>query len=664
VEFLSTAHLVVLALTALLCVLAVVVPRRWPERRWLAWPARGLAVLFVASEVALRVVLLAQGDWDWGTDLPLQLSDAALVAAVVALWSARPPALAVELTYLWAFTATVQALATPALHQGPDHLFFYVFFVTHSGVLVAACYLMWGQRLTLRPGAAWRAFAASAAVATAAGTANVITGGNYMFLRRVPSKGSLLDLMGPWPWYLVSAAGLALALFALLARLRRSDPAGAWRGLGGLTRSGRPGPAAAWALYDFANTVFSFAIVSFAMSLWAIRFLGEGAGTLAFTVAVSASVLLNAAVSPVLGALSDARGRRKPFLAAFTAVLVVATALIGVVPIELGLVLFGVANFAFQAALIYQDSLLRTVARPEARGRLSGMGAALGYAGALVAGLLFTLTTDADGQSTALSFVLVAALVAATAAPALVVVPEEERPPAAPRGLREVGLRPWRTTLAALRRARATPGLLRFVVARFLYQDPVSTAIAVMSAFAVTAVGLSPGQALNVLLVLIVVAAGASVGWGRLADRIGPKATLTAVLVLWAVGLSLLAGFLAPVPFLVAGAVLGAGVGGTAVLDRVMLVRLARPAELGQMLGVFSLAGKSSGVVGPLVYGALVAALLEPLGRGAFQVAVVVLTVPLVAGLVLVRGLPETPPRELRAPRAAEREALAGEALA
>ncbi len=632
-----------LAGTLVGCVVVARAARRRPDAAATLLLARALAALLIVNEVAIRVVLLAQGNWDWATDLPLQLSDFALVAAAIALWTPRPPALAYELTYFWTFTATVMALATPDLRQGPDHYFFWAFFIAHSGVLVAASYLTWGRRLTLRPGAVWRALGATAVVAAVAGTANFLTGGNYMFLRETPPAGSLLDLMGPWPWYLVSTAVLTLALFAILYRLRGADPAGAWRRLGGLTNSGSPRAALAWALYDFANTIFSFAIVSFAMSLWAIRFLGEGVGILWFTIAVSASVLVNAAVSPVLGAMSDRIGRRKPFLAVFTAIMVIATALIGFVPVAFGLVLFAIANFAFQASLIYQDALLPTVARPEARGRLSGIGAALGYVGAIVAGLSFNLTVDDDGQTTAVSFLVVAGLVMLFALPVFLVVPEHAK-----RAERlewaETLRRPWRVTFAAFRRARATPGLLRFIVGRFFYNDPVSTTIAVMSAFAVTAVGLSQGEALNILLVLIVIAAVASYGWGRLADRIGPKRTLLIVLTLWAIGLTLLAGFLATVPFLLAGAILGAGVGGTAVVDRVLLVRLAKPEEVGQMLGIFGLAGKSSGVAGPLIYGATVAVLLEPLGRGAFQVAVVALTVPLVVGYLIVRRLPETEP--------------------
>ena len=112
------------------------------------------------------------------------------------------------------------------------------------------------------------------------------------------------------------------------------------------------------------------------------------------------------------------------------------------------------------------------------------------------------------------------------------------------------------------------------------------------------------------------------------------------MLAVWAVGLALLAGFLAPAPFLVAGVILGAGVGGTQVVERVVLTRLAPPERLGEMFGVYGLVGKASAVVGPVVYGAIVATLVEPLGRGAYQVAVVALIVPLIVGYAIAYRLP------------------------
>jgi MFS transporter, UMF1 family len=421
------------------------------------------------------------------------------------------------------------------------------------------------------------------------------------------------------------------------------SPAGWWRGLGGLTRSGSAAEGLSWALYDFANTIFSFAIVSYAMSLWAIRYLGEAGGQFWFTFAVSVSVLLNAAVSPVLGAMSDRTGRRKPYLAVFTALSILPTVFVGLVDIGIGLLLFAIANFGYQAALIYYDALLPDVARPETRGRLSGVGVALGYLGTIVSGLLFKLTTDANGDSTTASFLLVGSLFALFAAPIFLRV-HEHAPQRQPFRMGDA-LRSWSQLQATIGHARETPGLLRFIVGRFFYSDPVNTAIVVMSAFATQAIGFTSSEALNILLLLTVVAVLASFGWGWLVDRIGPKRTLLWVLISWSGGLLLLGLVLDKIPFLLAGAVLGSGLGGVAVTDRLLLLRLARPEQVGEMLGLYGLAGKFSAVVGPIAYGSIVALLLRPLGKPAYQVAILSLLVLMVIGFLIVRRVPEGLPR-------------------
>jgi UMF1 family MFS transporter len=427
------------------------------------------------------------------------------------------------------------------------------------------------------------------------------------------------------------------------------------RAFGDLTPTGSAVVAISWALYDFANTIFSFAIVSFAMSLWAIRFLGESVGGLAFGVALSVSVLLNAAVSPILGAMSDRAGRRKPFLAVFTALCIAPTAFIGFVDIGLGLLFFALANFAYQAALIYYDSLLPVVTRPHTRGRLSGIGVALGYLGTIVSGLLFRLTTDEAGRATAASFLLVASLFALFGTPLFLAVREG---PAAGKVF-ELGdaVRSWTQLRRTVMDAREVPGLLRFVIGRFFYTDPVNTAIAVMSAFAVFAVGFTQAQALNVLILLTVVAVLASFGWGWLVDRWGPKRTLLAVLGSWVVGLVLIGLFLSPGPFLVAGAILGSGLGGLAVTDRLLLLRLSPPEKVGEFFGLYGLVGKLSAVVGPPLYFSIVAAFLPVLDRAAYQVAIASLLGLLLIGLFIVRRVPETEPlREGEAARSLSRE--------
>jgi hypothetical integral membrane protein (TIGR02206 family) len=216
VELFSPEHLAVLALTAAACAGLGLAARRDPDAAWITPVSRGLAVLLALNEIAFHVVLQLDEGLSARGDLPLHLTDAATIAAIVALW--RPCALAFELTYFWALTATVQALLTPVLRRGfPDYRWWW-FFIAHAGVVVAAVFLAWGRRQTPRPGAVTRVFLWSLGVTALAAAGTVALDGNYMFLREPPETGSLLDLMGPWPWYIASAAALALALFWLLDR--------------------------------------------------------------------------------------------------------------------------------------------------------------------------------------------------------------------------------------------------------------------------------------------------------------------------------------------------------------------------------------------------------------------------------------------------------------
>jgi UMF1 family MFS transporter len=418
-------------------------------------------------------------------------------------------------------------------------------------------------------------------------------------------------------------------------------PATWWRGLGGLTRSGSPVEGLSWALYDFANTIFSFAVVSFAMGPWTVRALGEANGTLAFTVAGSLSVLLNALVSPALGAVSDRTGGRKRYLLVFTVMCVVPTAVIGFVNIWLGLLAFAIANFAYQAALIYYDAMLPDVARPEKRGRLSGVGVALGYLGTIVSGLLLRFTTDDAGLTTAFSFVLVASLFAIFAIPLFALVHELPKRGEPFRAAEIAGS--WRQLGITWQHAGEQPGLRRFIVGRFFYSDGVNTAIAVMGIFTINAVGFTEGEALYVLIGLTVVAVIASFGWGYLADRWGPKRTLLVVLLSWVVGLLIIGLVPSKGVFLIAGAILGSGLGGTAVTDRLLLLRLTPPARVGEMFGLFGLAGKFSAVIGPIAFGAIVFLLVDSLGTVAYQIAILSLLSLMILGWWIVRGVPEPP---------------------
>jgi UMF1 family MFS transporter len=423
--------------------------------------------------------------------------------------------------------------------------------------------------------------------------------------------------------------------------------------LAALTPTGRARVPTAWALYDLANTIYSYAIVSYAIGLWTVDRLGPGDGQLWVGIASAVSVGINALVSPVLGAMSDRGGRRLPFLLFFTAQCIVTTAAIGLIPAGapplafLGLALFAVANFSFQAALIYYDATLPTVSRPESRGRVSGIGVAVGYMGTLIVGLAIAILQAAGvlgSGSAALVFFIAAALFGLFAIPIFVVV--KERRTSDYRFRVGDALASWSQLATTVRDARKVPGLLRFLVGRFFYTDPVNTVIVVIAVFATQAIGLTDFQANLFLLVLAVVAVVASFSWGLLVERIGPKRTLLAVLGTWCVGL-VIAGSVLSVPTFVAGGVLlGAGLGGVWTSDRVFMLRLSPPDKVGEFFGLYGLAGKFSAVTGPVLYGVIVRTLLDAgWGNAAYQVGIFSFLLLMVVGVVLLAGVPE-PPRE------------------
>ena len=118
--------------------------------------------------------------------------------------------------YFWAFSATLQAALTPDVSNTFPNVFYFTYFLYHLGAIVAACLLVFGCRLYPRPGAIWRVYVITLGFTAISGLGDVVTGGNYMYLRHKPIHQSLLNDMGPWPLYIVAGALVGLVLFLIL----------------------------------------------------------------------------------------------------------------------------------------------------------------------------------------------------------------------------------------------------------------------------------------------------------------------------------------------------------------------------------------------------------------------------------------------------------------
>jgi len=224
-DLLGAEHLVAVAVIAGSTALLVAAVRVRPGR-WTTFASRALAVLLIGAEVAWWIYLVAThaDRAELLYALPFQLCDAAIFVSAFALWFRWQ--LLVEVTYFWGLAGTIQAIFTPDLPQHFPSFPFIQYYVAHGGVVAAALLLVVGLGQWPRRRAFLWVIAITIAYTAFVGFLDAVTGADYMYLRAKPASATLLDVMGPWPWYIAWAALIALALFLILEApfvlLRRS----------------------------------------------------------------------------------------------------------------------------------------------------------------------------------------------------------------------------------------------------------------------------------------------------------------------------------------------------------------------------------------------------------------------------------------------------------
>lgn len=205
-------HWVPLAVFACGLVLVVRLGRRHRSADGPTRFSRTVALLVPAVTVPFQLVDLAV-NFDIDVTLPLHLCDLAWIAATWALWSHR--LFPVALTFFWGLTLTIQGIVTPSLGEDFPHPRYFAFWALHLLIVWAAVYLVVGLGLVPR----WRDYAAAVATTLAWAVVvylfNEVADTNYGYLQRKPD-GSILDLFGPWPWYVVEEVAVVVAVWALM----------------------------------------------------------------------------------------------------------------------------------------------------------------------------------------------------------------------------------------------------------------------------------------------------------------------------------------------------------------------------------------------------------------------------------------------------------------
>lgn len=210
----SVSHLVALALFVL-SVLALYLLRDRLRTSVAEKRVRySLAGLLLFTEAAFQVWHVYTGSWSAAYTLPLQLCSISLLFSIAMLMfkSYR----IYEFTYFLGLGGALQAMLTPELFYPFPHFRFFHFFLAHAAIILACLYMTWvaEYRPTIR--SYWKALGVLNLLLPIVLLANSVTGGNYMFVSQKPANPSLLDYLGPYPWYILSLEGVAALLFFLL----------------------------------------------------------------------------------------------------------------------------------------------------------------------------------------------------------------------------------------------------------------------------------------------------------------------------------------------------------------------------------------------------------------------------------------------------------------
>lgn len=386
-----------------------------------------------------------------------------------------------------------------------------------------------------------------------------------------------------------------------------------------------------WCLFDFANSSYSAVIAAVVFQVYYINVIvgnADGSGDLWWGRAISLSMLVVSLSSPFLGGIADYAGRTKGLLAVYTLACVVAIAgfcLLSPGMVFLGFALIVLANIGMEGGLVFYNSFLPRIAAADHQGRVSGWGFGVGYAGSIIS-LLIALPFAQAGRFEFI-WLMVAAFFALFSLPAFLFLPHDN-----PTGLSAVqaGINGSRNALKTLREIWGRTEPRKFLIAYLIYEDGVNTVIVFSSSLAATTFGFMQTELIGLYLAVQITALAGAFLLAKPTDTWGPKKVVMFSLLLWTV-VGIAAYFVqTKTGFWLVACIAGLGLGTVQAGTRAFFTQFVPAGKEAEYFGVYSLVGKSSAILGPLVFGTVSVAM------GSQRPAILSIAVFFVLGLALL----------------------------
>ena len=391
----------------------------------------------------------------------------------------------------------------------------------------------------------------------------------------------------------------------------------------------------AWCLYDFANSTYSAVIPATVFSVYYTSVVvGNETGRGDFwwgVVAVPISTLGVALTSPIMGSIADRAGIRRMLFAIYTALSVLAVALFTTIDpgdVVLGCVLFIIANFAMEGAIVFYNAYLPEIVPMDRLGRVSSWGFGVGYLGSILA--LLAAVKLAEDQRFDAIWLMVAALFAGFALPAILMLG-----PGGRKEMRigEAALDGFTHVRRLIAEVLAEKVMRRFLLGYFLYINGVNAAIVFAGPFAKHTFGLDTPGVIKLFLTVQVSALIGAFSLARATDTWGPKRVVQIALCLWMVTIGVFVMSHDVFVFRIAAVIAGLGLGTVQSASRAFMATLIPKGREDEFFGFYALCGKTAAPLGTLVFG------MVSVVTGNQRLAVAALGLFFISGFVVITRL-------------------------
>ncbi|EZP75217.1 major facilitator superfamily protein [Parageobacillus genomosp. 1] len=416
-------------------------------------------------------------------------------------------------------------------------------------------------------------------------------------------------------------------------------------------------PVLSWALYDFANTIFSSNVNTIFFPLYVSETVGksESLNQIASTFISYANALASfflVIFSPLYGTWIDRTGRRKKWLGIFTVLSVAATLLMGVagysndanfifgLPASFVIIvlLFVAAKFFYHSSLVFYDSMISSLGNKQEIPLISGFGVAVGYVGTLVGLAVYPFVGEKDYYR---AFIPSALLFLLFSLPLFFFVKEETAALKQKAGF----FAGYRDIYATFKEMKKYQNIFTFMIAYFFLNDAIATTIAIMSVYAKAIAGFTAGEFILLYLVSTVSSIIGSFLFGYITRSKGAKKAVLYVGIMMCVALAIGAFAFSKLSFWIAGSLFGVSLGAMWVTSRTYIVELSPKDKQGQFFGLFAFSGKVSAIIGPAIYGSITL-LLHSYGNIANRLAMGSLLVMVLLGIFFLRKVKPQAPAE------------------